>query len=102
MTEAGSNGIVILSGATALVQGTTVTANWYTPKTNVACGVLFIDASGVNQKANSLSDNEVNLCNFGRGGGNTSFEVYLPEPTLALYENARFLRALSASAIPHS
>jgi hypothetical protein len=66
------NGIVILSKATALIQGNTVTANWYTPKDTVACGLLFIDASGVKQKANSLSDNEVNLCNFGRGGGNTS------------------------------
>jgi hypothetical protein len=66
------NGIVILSGATALIQGNTVTANWYTPKDTVACGLLFIDATGVKQKANSLSDNEVNLCNFGRGGGNSS------------------------------
>jgi hypothetical protein len=66
------NGIVILSGATALIKGNTVTANWYTPTTNVACGLLFIDANGVKQQANSLSDNEVNVCNVGRGGGNTS------------------------------
>jgi hypothetical protein len=66
------NGIVILSGATALIKGNTVTANWYTPTSTVACGLLFIGASGVKQQANSLSDNEVNLCNVGRGGGNTS------------------------------
>jgi hypothetical protein len=66
------NGIVILSGATALIKGNTVTANWYTPQSTVACGLLFIGASGVKQQANSLSDNEVNLCNVGRGGGNTS------------------------------
>jgi hypothetical protein len=66
------NGIVILSEATAVIKGNAVTANWYTPKDTVACGLLFIDASGVKQQANSLSDNEVNLCNVGRGGGNTS------------------------------
>jgi hypothetical protein len=66
------NGIVILSEATALIKGNTVTANWYTPTDTVACGLLFISATGVKQQMNSLSDNEVNLCNVGRGGGNTS------------------------------
>jgi hypothetical protein len=50
------NGIVILSGATALIKGNTVTANWYTPTSTVACGLLFINATGVKQQANSLSD----------------------------------------------
>jgi hypothetical protein len=63
------NGIEIASGATGLVKGNTVTGNWYTPKSYVACGLLFYAAGGVKQQANSLSNNEVNLCNAGRGGG---------------------------------
>lgn len=63
------NGIEIASNATASVKGNTITGNWYTPKSYVACGLLFYQANGVKQQANNLSGNEVNLCNFGRGGG---------------------------------
>jgi hypothetical protein len=66
------NGIQVSGGATALVKGNTVSGNWYTPKSFVACGLLFFDAGGVKQQGNNLFGNEVNLCNAGRGGGNNS------------------------------
>jgi hypothetical protein len=66
------NGIQVSGGATALVKGNTVSGNWYTPKSFVACGLLFFDAGGVKQQGNNLFGNEVNLCNAGRGGGNSS------------------------------
>lgn len=68
----GQNGIQVSRGATALVKGNTVSGNWYTPKDFVACGLLFFEAGGVKQQENTLFGNEVNLCNAGRGGGNTS------------------------------
>ncbi len=64
------NGIQVGFGATALIRGNTVTGNWYTPESFVACGLLYFEAEGVKQQANSLDENERNLCNFGRGGGN--------------------------------
>ncbi len=64
------NGIQISRGATALVKANTVSGNWYTPKSFVSCGLLFFQANGVKQQANNLFDNEINLCNVGRGGGN--------------------------------
>jgi hypothetical protein len=63
------NGIQISFGATAIVRSDTVSANWYTPSGVTACGVLLFKASGVTTKMNSLFDNETNLCNAGRGGG---------------------------------
>jgi parallel beta helix pectate lyase-like protein len=63
------NGIEVAAGATAVVKGNTVTGNWYTPRSFVACGLLFFQAGGVKQQGNTLSANEVNLCNAGRGGG---------------------------------
>jgi Periplasmic copper-binding protein (NosD) len=64
------NGIVILSGATALIKGNTVSSNWYTGPTWTACGLLFYQAGGVKQSGNTLFANQTNLCNAGRGGGN--------------------------------
>jgi hypothetical protein len=63
------NGIQVSYGASALVSGNTVSGNWYTPKSYVACGLLFYQAGGVKQMSNNLFSNEVNLCNAGRGGG---------------------------------
>ena len=63
------NGIEIASGASALVKGNTVSGNWYTGPTYTACGLLFYQAGGVKQQANSLFANQTNLCNAGRGGG---------------------------------
>jgi hypothetical protein len=65
------NGIEIASSASALVKGNTVSGNWYTGPTYTACGLLFYQAGGVKQQANSLFANQTNLCNAGRGGGNT-------------------------------
>jgi hypothetical protein len=66
------NGIQISFGASATVTGNTVSGNDYTPEPVTACGLLFFQANGVKQSKNSLFDNETNLCNAGRGGGNTS------------------------------
>ena len=66
------NGVVILSGATALIKGNTISGNWYTGPTWTAYGLLFIDAKGVRQQSNSFTGNQSNLGNFGRGGGSTS------------------------------
>ena len=66
------NGVVFLSGATGLIKGNSISANWYTPTSYTAYAVLFIDANGVKQQANSFVDNEASLGNFGRGGGNTN------------------------------
>jgi len=66
------NGIQVSGGASALIRGNTVSGNWYTPKSFVACGLLFFDAGGVKQQGNTLFGNEINLCNVGRGGGNSS------------------------------
>jgi hypothetical protein len=47
-----------------------VSGNWYSgPADAVACGLLLFEASRVKQKANVLTANQVNVCNFGRGGG---------------------------------
>ena len=69
---AAQNGIQIGFGASAVVSGNTVSGNVYTPKSDVACGLLFYQADGVKQQGNNLFDNEVNLCNAGRGGGHVS------------------------------
>src|SRR5262249_21307470 len=66
------NGVVIINSATALITGNTVSGNYYTPQSNVACGLLFYGANGVKQQSNSFSANEMGLCNVGRGGGNVT------------------------------
>jgi hypothetical protein len=66
------NGVEIARGASALVKGNTVSGNWYTGPTYTACGLLFDQAGGVKQQANTLFGNQTNLCNGGRGGGSVS------------------------------
>ena len=66
---AAQNGIQIGFGATAIVQGNTISGNNYTPPSFVACGLLLFEADGVKASSNPWFDNEKNLCNFGRGGG---------------------------------
>ncbi len=66
------NGIQISFGATATVRGNSVSGNNYTPASYVSCGLLFYQAAGVKQQGNTLFNNEVNLCNYGRGGGKTN------------------------------
>ena len=64
------NGIQIGFGGTGLIRGNTVSGNSYTGP-DVACGLLFFQADGVKQQANTLFANERDICNFGRGGGGT-------------------------------
>ena len=47
-----------------------MTGNDYTPKSYVACGLLWYQANGVKASGNSVSGNEHNICNVGKGGGN--------------------------------
>lgn len=63
------NGIQVSFGGSALITGNTVSGNDYTPKSFVACGLLYFDAGGVKASNNDLFGNERNVCNFGRGGG---------------------------------
>jgi hypothetical protein len=63
------NGIQISFGATASLTGNSVSGHFYTPATVTACGLLFYQAGGVKQSANTLFANQTNLCNAGRGGG---------------------------------
>jgi hypothetical protein len=65
------NGIQISFGASGTVTGNIVSNNWYTGPTYTACGLLFYQAAGVKQSANVFSGNQTNVCNAGRGGGNT-------------------------------
>ena len=64
------NGIQVSFGGAGTVTGNTVSDNWYAPAGVTACGLLFYQASGVKQSANTFSGNETNVCNAGRGGGN--------------------------------
>ena len=61
-----------LDKATALIKGNSISHNWYTGATWTAYGLLIMDAKGVKQQANTFLDNQVNLGNFGRGGGITN------------------------------
>ncbi len=72
------NGIQVSFGATAKVTGNTVTGNDYTPAKVTACGLLIYKAGGVSaskpgisfiKAENSISGNETDICNFGKGGG---------------------------------
>jgi len=63
------NGIQVAFGATGIVKGNTVGGNFYTPASDVACGILFFPAGGVKASSNTLFANERDMCNFGKGGG---------------------------------
>lgn len=65
------NGVQVGFGATALVRKNTISGNSYTPDSYVGCGLLMYQATGVKQQSNTLSANEKDVCNYGRGGGNT-------------------------------
>jgi predicted extracellular nuclease len=66
------NGIQVAFGGSAAVRSNVIAANFYTPKDNVACGVLMFDADGVKQGANVFAGNERDVCNVGRGGGSAA------------------------------
>jgi hypothetical protein len=76
ITYIAQNGIQIGFGATATVKMDTARNNFYTPTSDIACGLLIFQASGVNAASNSYSGNERNVCNFGKGGG--TFKPFAP------------------------
>jgi hypothetical protein len=64
------NGVQVGFGGSGLVKTNTISGNSYTGP-DLGCGILFFDADGVKQQANILFGNERDVCNFGRGGGNS-------------------------------
>jgi hypothetical protein len=67
------NGIQVSRGATATVDGNSMADNYYLGD-DVACALLLFQADGVKQKRNIFSGNEQDVCNVGRGGGNSPTE----------------------------
>lgn len=66
------NGIQVSFGATGTVTDNSISGNAYTGPDTIACGLLMYQAEGVKQQKNSFSDNQKNVCSYGRGGGNVS------------------------------
>jgi hypothetical protein len=68
-TVIGQNGVEVVFGATATVNTNVITDDFYTPRTDTACGLLIIEAAGVQASGNTYINDEKNQCNFGKGGG---------------------------------
>jgi Right handed beta helix region len=76
---AAQNGIQVSYGASARLVNNTVTLNNYTPPKVTACGLLLYKAGGVSgatksgisyaKADNQITNNETDICNFGKGGG---------------------------------
>ena len=66
------NGIQVSFGGSAVVRENFVSENDYTPEGTTSCGILLFEAAGAKVQQNTYRDNETNLCNFGKGGGNVS------------------------------
>ena len=66
------NGIQVSFGGSAVVRENIVSENDYTPDGTTSCGILLFEAAGAKVQLNTYRDNETNLCNFGKGGGNVS------------------------------
>lgn len=66
------NGIQVSFGGSAVVRENDVSDNNFTPPGTTSCGILLFDAAGAKVQQNTYEDNETNLCNFGKGGGNVS------------------------------
>jgi hypothetical protein len=66
------NGIQVSFGGSAVVRENDVFDNNYTPPGTTSCGILLFDAAGAKVQQNTYEDNETNLCNAGKGGGNVS------------------------------
>jgi hypothetical protein len=66
------NGIQVSFGGSGVVRDNVVSGNDYTPPGTTSCGILLFQAAGVKVQQNTYFDNETNLCNFGKGGGNVS------------------------------
>lgn len=66
------NGIQVSFGGSGVVRENIVSDNDYTPAGTTSCGILLFDAAGAKVQQNTYFDNETNMCNFGKGGGNVS------------------------------
>lgn len=66
------NGIQVGFRASAVVEDNDVSGNDYMPRSWVACGTLYYDATGVRAHNNRFGRNERNQCNFGKGTGNVN------------------------------
>jgi hypothetical protein len=66
------NGIQVSFGGSAVVRENVVADNNYTPAGTTSCGILLFQASGAKVQQNTYYDNETNLCNAGKGGGDVS------------------------------
>ncbi len=66
------NGIQVSFGGSGVVRENIVSDNDYTPDGTTSCGILLFAAAGVKVQQNTYSENETNMCNFGKGGGNVS------------------------------
>ncbi len=65
----GQNGIQVSYGAAARLGTNTISNNFYTPKSSTACGVIIYKAGGLLiEKTNIYSDNEKDVCTYGKGG----------------------------------
>jgi hypothetical protein len=65
----GQNGVEVVDGATATVATNVIKGDYYTPRDVTACGLLIINAAGVQASGNTYINDEKNQCNFGKGGG---------------------------------
>ena len=68
-TVIAQNGVEVINGATATVDTNVIKGDFYTPRTFTACGLLIINAGGVQASGNTYINDEKNQCNFGKGGG---------------------------------
>jgi nitrous oxidase accessory protein NosD len=68
-TVIAQNGVEVIDGATATVDTNVIKGDFYTPRDVTACGLLIINAAGVQASGNTYINDEKNQCNFGKGGG---------------------------------
>jgi hypothetical protein len=66
------NGIQVSTGGTAVVRDNVVADNNYTPAGTTSCGILLFQAAGAKVQQNTYFNDETNLCNAGKGGGDVS------------------------------
>jgi hypothetical protein len=65
----GQNGVEVVDGATATVNTNVIKGDFYIPRDVTACGLLIINAAGLQASGNTYINDEKNQCNFGKGGG---------------------------------
>lgn len=80
-TAIAQNGVQVGFGATALVSANTISGNNYPPNSFFACGIIVVDADGVDRKQqdnlfpseNDPAANEKDTCGFAKGGNYDPF-----------------------------